>query len=223
MTAGREPSPAQRDTAQRDTAQRDYAMFDAELTGAVLNLRLLRRLLRWLKPYRVTFGVSALLVLLASTLQVLMPVVLSLVVIDHIIRGEADPQTPDLGMIDATQWLASTLAVHPLLAACLLYAVLQIGWAVTGHAHRVTLISSVINGLRDLRLDLFRHLETRPSSFYDRVAVGRIMTRVTNDVEALYELLRGIGTLIGEFVPFFVALTIMLAIDVELTCPSSSP
>jgi ATP-binding cassette, subfamily B, multidrug efflux pump len=49
----------------------------------------------------------------------------------------------------------------------------------------------VINGLRDLRLDLFRHLETRPSSFYDRVAVGRIMTRVTNDVEALYELLRG--------------------------------
>jgi len=43
------------------------------------------------------------------------------------------------------------------------------------------------------------------------------MTRVTNDVEALYELLRGIGTLIGEFVPFFVALAIMLAVDVELT------
>ena len=61
------------------------------------------------------------------------------------------------------------------------------------------------------------HLETRPSSFYDRVAVGRLMTRVTNDVEALYELLRGLGTLIGEFVPFFVALTVMLAIDVELT------
>ncbi|MDH3643339.1 MAG: ABC transporter ATP-binding protein/permease, partial [Gammaproteobacteria bacterium] len=59
--------------------------------------------------------------------------------------------------------------------------------------------------------------ETRPSSFYDRVAVGRVMTRVTNDIEALYELLRGLGSLIGEFVPFFVALGIMLAIDVELT------
>ena len=43
------------------------------------------------------------------------------------------------------------------------------------------------------------------------------MTRVTNDVEALYELLRGLGTLIGEFVPFFVALAVMLAIDVQLT------
>jgi ATP-binding cassette subfamily B protein len=86
-----------------------------------------------------------------------------------------------------------------------------------GHAHRMTLIRAVINGLRDLRLDLFSHLETRPSSFFDRVAVGRIMTRVTNDVEALYELLRGLGTLIGEFVPFFVALAVMLAIDVQLT------
>ncbi|MEM9623923.1 MAG: ABC transporter ATP-binding protein, partial [Pseudomonadota bacterium] len=76
---------------------------------------------------------------------------------------------------------------------------------------------AVIKGLRDLRRDLFAHLETRPSSFYDRVAVGRVMTRVTNDVEALFELLRGLGSLVGEFVPFFVALTVMLAIDAQLT------
>jgi ATP-binding cassette subfamily B protein len=192
-------------------------MFDAELSGAVLNLSLLRRLLGWMKPYRLTFAVSAVLILFASTLQVLLPVIISLVVIDHIIRGETDPDRIDLGMVEATDWLTATLSVHPLLAACILYALLYLGWAVAGHAHRMTLISSVINGLRDLRQDLFRHLETRPSSFYDRVAVGRVMTRVTNDVEALYELLRGIGSLIGEFVPFFVALTIMLAIDVQLT------
>lgn len=196
---------------------RDHSMFDAELSGAVLNLHLLRRLLHWMKPYRVTVAVSAVLVLLASTLQVLLPVVISLVVIDHIIRGETEILAPDLGMIELTEWLAQFLAVHPLIAACLIYAVLQVAWAVAGHAHRLTLIDSVIKGLRDLRLDLFRHLETRPSSFYDRVAVGRVMTRVTNDIEALYELLRGLGTLIGEFVPFFVALAIMLAIDVKLT------
>ncbi|MDZ7669964.1 MAG: ABC transporter ATP-binding protein [Gammaproteobacteria bacterium] len=207
MAAGRTSAPS----------RRDYAMFDAELTGAVMNVSLLRRLLRWLKPYRITFAVSALLILAASTLQVLMPVVFSVVVIDHILRGETDSLTPDLGMVETHAWLSEQLAVHPLLAACVLYAVLQLGWAVLGHAHRLTLISAVIKGLRDLRLDLFRHLETRPAAFYDRVAVGRIMTRVTNDVEALYELLRGIGTLIGEFVPFFVALGIMLAVDVQLT------
>ncbi|MDA1075535.1 MAG: ABC transporter ATP-binding protein, partial [Proteobacteria bacterium] len=197
--------------------KRDHSMFDADLSGSVLNLHLLRRLLKWMKPYRVTFGVSAVLVLIASTLQVLLPVVISLVVIDHVLRGETENLAPDLGMIEVTDWLTAFLGVHPLFAACLLYAGLQIAWAFTGHAHRLTLTSSVINGLRDLRLDLFRHLETRPSSFYDRVAVGRVMTRVTNDIEALYELLRGLGTLIGELVPFFVALLIMLAVDVKLT------
>ncbi|NBC22167.1 MAG: ATP-binding cassette domain-containing protein [Gammaproteobacteria bacterium] len=205
--------------ARPDSAptRRDYAMFDAELSGAVMNVSLLRRLLRWLKPYRVTFGVSAVLVLIASTLQVMMPIVISVVVIDHILQGVESTVTPDLGLLAAHDWLSAWLGDSPLLAACALYAVLQIGTALVGHAHRMTLITSVIKGLRDLRLDLFRHLETRPAAFYDRVAVGRIMTRVTNDIEALYELLRGIGTLIGEFVPFFVALAIMFAVDVELT------
>lgn len=197
--------------------QRDYAMFDADISGAVLNLHLLRRLLRWLAPYKVSLAVSTVLVLLASTLQVMLPMIISLVAIDHIIRGESDSESPDFGLIDFNQGLAERLGVPELMAACLLYAVIQFTWAFCGHAHRMTLIGPVIKGLRDLRLDLFRHLETRPSSFYDRVAVGRIMTRVTNDVEALYELLRGLGTLVGEFVPFFVALAVMLAIDVQLT------
>jgi len=199
------------------TKKRNYAMFDADISGAVLNMSLLRRLLHWLKPYRGALLLSTALVLLASTLQVLLPIIISLVVIDHIIQGDTSSDTPDFGLIELTTWISNSLDLPPLIAACALYASIQIVWAFVGHAHRMTLIGSVINGLRDLRLDLFRHLETRPSSFYDRVAVGRIMTRVTNDVEALYELLRGLGTLIGEFVPFFVALAVMLAIDTPLT------
>ena len=202
-------------TANKD--ERDYAMFDADISGAVLNMQLLRRLLRWLAPYKVSLAVSTVLVLMASTLQVMLPIIISLVAIDHIIRGESNADSPDFGLIEFNQDIASTLGLPELMSACLLYGVIQIAWAVLGHAHRMTLIGPVINGLRDLRLDLFSHLETRPSSFYDRVAVGRIMTRVTNDVEALYELLRGLGTLVGEFVPFFVALAVMLAIDVQLT------
>ncbi len=197
--------------------KRDYSMFEADISGAVLNVHLLGRLMRWLKPYRWSLTVSSVLVLITSTLQILMPIIISLVAIDHIIRGESDADTPDFGLIELNSWLADGSGLHPLIVACLMYGVIQIAWAFTGHAHRMTLIGAVINGLRDLRRDLFVHLETRPSSFYDRVAVGRVMTRVTNDVEALYELLRGLGTLIGEFVPFFVALTVMLAIDVQLT------
>ena len=202
------PGPAQR---------RDYSMFDAELTGAVMNLSLLRRLLRWLRPYRVTLGVSAVLVLVASTLQILLPVVISLVGIDYVIGGKTDTGTPDMGMVDLTVAISTGLDIPPLLAACCLYVMLQLAWAVTVHAHRMTLITSVIKGLRDLRLDLFAALELKPASFYDRVAVGRVMTRVTNDVENLFELLLGFGMLAGEFVPFFLALFLMFHISSEVT------
>jgi hypothetical protein len=58
---------------------RNHAMFDAELTGQALNLKLVRRLLGWLRPYRATVAASSLLILIASALQVLLPVVISVV------------------------------------------------------------------------------------------------------------------------------------------------
>ncbi len=204
-------------TAHPVPAKRDYSLFEAELSGAVMNFALLKRLLRWMRPYRATFFLSAGLILIASILQILLPIVISMVGIDYVIGGERDTPAPDLGMIALTDWLAASLDISLLAAACCLYAALQLGWAVTVHAHRMTLVASVIKGLRDLRRDLFAHLETRPYSFYDGVAVGRVMTRVTNDVEALYELLRGLGALVGEFAPFLVALAIMFSVSAELT------
>jgi ATP-binding cassette subfamily B multidrug efflux pump len=202
---------------QQNKPPRNYAMFDSDLSGSVLNMHLLGRLIKWLKPYRSSLILSSVLVLITSTLQVLLPIIISLVVVDYILRGETGADTPDFGLIELNIWLTDATGLHPLMVAVIMYGVIQLLWAVTGHAHRMTLIGPVINALRDLRLDLFSHLETRPASFYDRVAVGRVMTRVTNDVEALYELLRGLGSLIGEFVPFFVALGVMLAIDTQLT------
>jgi ATP-binding cassette subfamily B protein len=192
-------------------------MFDAELTGAVLNMHLFGRLMHWLVPYRISFIVSGALVLLTSFCAVVMEIVISRVLIDYIIVGEADSMMPDLGMIDVTRWIESASGLSPLLSAGVVFFVLMTCYAITGHLHRIMLIGAIVKGLRDLRQDLFSHLETRPSSFYDKVAVGRIMTRVTNDVESLYEMLRGMGGLIGEFVPFLVALTIKLSTSVKLT------
>ena len=203
--------------------RRDHSMFDAELSGAVLNLQLLARIVRWLSPYRLRLGLSAVLVLLTSFVTVLMEVVISRVLVDYIIVGgardaaEGRIDMPDLGMIELTRWLEATLDLSPLYAAGLLFFVLLTIASIGGHLHRMTLIVSIVRALRDLRQDLFRHMETRPSSFFDKVPIGRIMTRVTNDVEALYEMLRGMGSLVGEFVPFFVALTIMLGTSIRLT------
>ncbi len=192
-------------------------MFDAELSGGVLNLQLFGRLMHWLIPYRLTLLLSSILILVASYLAVIMEVIISRVLVDYIIVGEADSPMPDLHMIALTQWVEAQLNIEPIFAAGLIFFVIMVLFTILGHIHRMTLIGSIVHALRDLRQDLFAHMEVRPSSFYDKVAVGRIMTRITNDVEALYEMLRGMGSLVGEFVPFFVALAIMLSTSVKLT------
>ncbi len=191
--------------------------FDAEFSGRIVDFSLLGRLLGWLAPEWARLLLSTLLVLLTALLQVLLPVVLSIVVIDHLLMDSAQAGIPDFGLVAANDALAARLDVHPLLGACLIYGTLQLGVAVLGHWQRVTLADAIINGLTTLRQDVFTHLARQPASFWDRVAVGRVTTRVTNDIEALYDLLRGLGTLIGEFLPFLVALAIMLAVDAQLT------
>ena len=181
-----------------DIMARDHSMFDAELSGSVLNIRLLGRLMQWLRPYRFSLVVSTVLVFVASYATVVMEILISRVLVDYIIVGETNSQMPDLGMIELIQWLEALLSISSLAALGIVFAFIMSVVALTGHWHRMTLSSAIVKGLRDLRQDLFSHMETRPSSFYDKVPVGRIMTRVTNDVEALYEMLRGMGSLIGE-------------------------
>ena len=102
--------------------KRDYAIFEADISGAVLNMQLLRLLpLAETAPYKLQLLLSTVLVLLASTLQILLPIIISLVVIDHVLRDESSTDTPDFGMIEFNQSLAGTLDIPPLLAACILY------------------------------------------------------------------------------------------------------
>jgi ATP-binding cassette subfamily B protein len=192
-------------------------MFDAELSGAVLNMHLLGRLVRWLKPYRLSLVLSTVLVLIASYAAVVMEILISRVLVDYIIVGQTESPMPDMGMIELTIWVERQTGLSSLNSAGLLFFIVMVLFALAGHWHRLTLTSAIVKGLRDLRQDLFAHIETRPSSFYDKVPVGRIMTRVTNDIEALFEMLRGVGSLIGEFVPFFVALAVMFSTSVKLT------
>jgi ATP-binding cassette, subfamily B, multidrug efflux pump len=198
-------------------AARDYSIFDADIAGKALDMRLLKRLLGWTRPHWKLLALSGVLVVGSSTLAIMMPVIVSRVVIDGLLVADQPVMLPDFGMKGFVAWLSELSGFGLLGAACLGYFLITTAWAVTGHYHRICLARAVLRALRDLRHDLFTHLETRPASFYDRVAVGRVMTRVTNDVEVLFQLLAGFGVLLGEFVPFIVALILMFAIDAQLT------
>ena len=205
------------DTAAGPKKKRDYAVFDADIETRGFDFGLLIRLLAWIRPYRRQGLIALGFVLLAASFAVLAPVVISRVVVDGILLPASGEEAPDFGQKALNYALATSLEIHPILSACMLFALWTVLWAIFGHGFRIMLARTVLNGLRDLRRDLFAHLEKMPSSFYDRVAVGRVMTRLTNDIETLFELLAGFGVLLGEFVPFFVAVTVMMAINPTLT------
>ena len=95
-----------------ETAARDHSMFDAELSGSVLNLHLFGRLMRWLKPYRVSLLVSMVMVLVASYATVVMEILISRVLVDYIIVGETESEMPDLGMIELTKQVEAVSYTH---------------------------------------------------------------------------------------------------------------
>ncbi|MBV9420864.1 MAG: ABC transporter ATP-binding protein, partial [Alphaproteobacteria bacterium] len=192
--------------------------FDDDVYGKNLDVGQVRRLMHWMRPYRWQAYLSLVLVLLSAVASILGPVVLNRVLIDNIIAPHRhEVLIGDLGQIAFNHWIVATFGTTPLIAACGQYILWVILAAALGRGFGILFGRATLNTLRDLRCDLFEHLEHLPSSFYDRVAVGRVMTRVANDVETLFELFAGFGQLAGQFVPFFVALTIMLTLSPTLT------
>lgn len=133
--------------------------------------RVLRRLLTYLRPYRLILGLVFLSVVAASTMQVALPFIVREVIDTQIQAGTTDNLAFLVGL-----YIALLLSVF----------VLQFLQTLT-----VTYIGQRV--MMDMRLELFMHVEKMSIAFFDRNPVGRIITRLTNDVSTIEEVLsRGI-------------------------------
>jgi ATP-binding cassette subfamily B protein len=160
-----------------------------------MDRRLMRRLLGYLRPYRAQVAL-AVVVALGDALVALAGPYLTMQAIDSGIRHR------DLGVLDrvAVLYLAALLA-----GFALAYLQTQIMQRV---GQRIML---------DLRMALFRHLQRLPVSYFDRQPVGRVMTRVTNDVDVLNELFTsGLVPFVGDLFALTGILIAMVKLNAEL-------
>ena len=211
---------AEASTQQSDRAETKYSAFDQHLTHRAVNVRMFARLLRWTKPYRLTLAASFVLLVIGALIAVAIPLLLGRVIVDEILAPQPEVSQyvlPNFGLVELTHWLANLLNSDLLLAAILLYVAMVMTQSFANLAQSLTLTSGALKTLRDLRVDLFASLERKPSSFYDHVAVGRVMTRVTNDVENLYNLITSFIQIVADFVPFFIIIWVMFDMSVDLT------
>ncbi len=142
------------------------AYHEEEVLGKAYDGRLMRRLLRYVRPYGWLVGISLVLLMVDGLLQLVGPVLTQRVI---------DVALPNHD---------AAMATH---AALLFAGSLAIGFvAQFGETILTSLLGQRV--MRDLRDDLFSHLQQLPIRFFDRTPVGRLVTRTTADVESLNEL-----------------------------------
>ena len=184
--------------------------MEEERIGKVYDSRLSARLLRYLRPYRGWVIVSVCMLIGHSLLAVVGPY-LTKVAIDSYLS----PQPEASSLLD--DWLPDQ-QLEGLNAIALLY----LGTLITGFAFRFcqTLVMNYTGQkvMRDLRKEIFQHLQKLDVQFYDRNPLGRLVTRVTTDVDTLNELFTaGVVAVFGDVLTLIFILVAMLNLSPMLT------
>ncbi len=169
---------------------------EREIDQKSMDLRLLARLLGFLRPYWHWAALTLLLILAASLARQAGPVLTKIAVDEHIVPGDLE----GLGSL-------------VLLFAALLLGQFAIGYAqswITGMVGQWT--------MRDVRLNIFTCLQGLPLRFFDRTPIGRLMARNTSDVDALNEFFTfGAVSLVTETITIAsILFYIFFYLDVEL-------
>ncbi|MGH7444730.1 MAG: ABC transporter ATP-binding protein, partial [Longimicrobiales bacterium] len=173
----------------------ESAHHDEDALGKAYDARLMRRLLAYLRPYRRQVALAIVTLLAASLVALVGPWLTQLALDRAIPRND----TRLLGFL-ALAFLASIA-----LAFALEYVQTML---TTWLGQRV---------MYDLRREIFAHLQRLGLPYYDRNPVGRLMTRVTSDVEVLNELFSsGVVTVFGDLFTLFFILGAMLLMDWRL-------
>lgn len=137
-----------------------------EVLGKAYDARLMRRLLGYLRPHRPTVIVALFAIIGHSLMQLAQPYLTKLAIDRHILTGD----------LTGFEQIA------------LLFLVILLASFVLEYIETYTMQMMGQRIMFDLRMEIYEHLQRLDIRFYDRNPVGRLMTRVTTDVDALNDL-----------------------------------
>ena len=166
---------------------------DTDIRGSLYNQQVMTRLLPYLGPYKKTVAVATVAMLVHTGSLVLFPWLIAMAfgaVVD--------------GNLDRLTWVLLAMGINALA-----------GWAFN-YVQLVLMARVGQNVLYNLRMDLFRHLQSLSLNFYDKNEVGRIMSRMQNDIIQLQEFLTTGILVFGDILVLGGIVGAMLLMDVQL-------
>jgi ATP-binding cassette subfamily B multidrug efflux pump len=167
-----------------------------EVLGKAYDSRLMKRLLKYVKPYWRQVAISVFLVIVLAILNPLRPYITKFAIDDYILKSNY------VGLAKLSLLLFGLLLVQGVIQYLLNYTTEWIG-------HKT---------IFDLRMEIFSHLQRLALKFFDRNPTGRLVTRVTNDVESLNEMYSsGIVLVFGDIFTIIGILYFMFKLSFELS------
>lgn len=182
----------------------DIYYHEEEVLGKAYDARLMRRLLHYVKPYRhlLILGITGSIIV--SGFELTLPYIIKSTIDGPIARAD----------------------FRGMLIMSLLYLGLLVGTFLVDYGKIYILNLLGQKAMRDLRMQVFEHVESLSLKFFDKNPVGRLMTRITNDVQVLNELFAsGVVAVAGDIfllvgiVVLMIVLNWKLALLVFITLP----
>lgn len=173
----------------------NHSIYEESVLGKAYDSRLMKRLLVYLRPYRLPGLLSIILLLVLTGLQLAGPYLIKIAIDDYM----------------AVKDFSEIKIIAIIFMAVLL---LQAGIQFTQNILLEWIGQRI---MAKLRQDIFSHLQHLPLSFFDRNPVGRLVTRVTTDVDTLNEIFtEGFIAIFGDIFSLVGIVVVMLQLNWKL-------
>jgi ATP-binding cassette subfamily B multidrug efflux pump len=174
------------------------------VAGKAFDYKLFKRVLAYIKPYKVKFYITAILTILLAILGPIKPKMIGDTIDKYVIPGDGE------GML---RWIMMIVAVLFLEAILQFFQTYLANW----------LGQSVVI---DIRVNLYRKITGFKLKYFDNTAIGTLVTRVISDIETIGDIFsQGLLIIIGDILKLTVVIVYMLYVDwkLALLCMASIP
>ena len=174
---------------------------EKESSGEIIDMKVLRQLYTFVKPYQAQFYFLVFLTIALAILAPTRPYYIQIAIDEYVAVGDVD------GLLRIIYLLVGLMIVQSIAQ-----------WA---HTYYSGWIGQVI--IKDIRTRLYRHLLKLRLKFFDNTPIGRLVTRNVSDIETLADVFsEGLATIIGDLLQIVTILGVMFYIDWKLTLVSLS-
>ena len=170
--------------------------MSSKVTGYILDVSLFRRLMQYVRPYRFTFVFVLTAAILLSVFSTLNPYLLKITVDDYITLKDYD------GMLVFIGIMTGVLFLEVFFQFSFIYFANWLGQRV----------------VYDLRKELFRRMIGFRMTFFDKSAVGRLVTRAVNDIATIASIFsQGLFMIIADLLKMLIVIGVMLSVSWKLS------